>query len=73
MEATDLAATAIAAMNRTATPETASVATAAGGSTEVARVTVNLQMDSDVLERKVISIHKTQSGIEAREALYGES
>ena len=74
MEATDLAATAIAAMNRTQTPATATAGTTgATRSSEIAQVTVNLKLDSNVLEKKVISIHKTQSGIEAREALYNES
>lgn len=74
MDATDLAATAISAMNRTHAPSTATAGTTgATRSTEIAQVTVNLKLDSKVLEKKVISIHKTQSGIEAREALYNES
>jgi len=73
MEATDLAATAIAAMNRTHTPATATAAAAPARSSEIAQVTVNLKLDSNVLEKKVISIHKTQSGIEAREAIFNES
>ena len=74
MNATKIAADAIAAMNRTAPASSRQAAgTEQTGTTrgEIAQVTVNLQLDSKVLEKKVISIHKTQSGIEARDALLG--
>ena len=73
MDATELAATAIAAMNRTTAPaQQPAPAAAAGGTGDVAEVTVNLKLDNELLEKKVIKIQRKQEGIRAREIVRGE-
>ena len=73
MDATELAATAIAAMNRTTAPaQQTAPAAAAGGTGDVAEVTVNLKLDNELLEKKVIKIQRKQEGIRAREIVRGE-
>ena len=73
MNATKIAADAIAAMNKTApaTTRSANTAGATGTQREVTELTVNLKLDSEVLEKRVIRIQKKQSGTEAREAILG--
>ena len=73
MDATQLAATAIAAMNRTtAAAQQPAPAAAAGRTGDVAEVTVNLKLDNQLLEKKVIKIQRKQEGIRAREIVRGE-
>jgi hypothetical protein len=74
MNAAKIAADAVMAMNRNAPPP-ASIARdeRRGGMPmgEIAKLTINLQMDSKTFEKKVVTIVNTNDGIKARDALFG--